>query len=119
MSKHLDMWFEGWRRGDAEMVLGAVTDDFVYDDPIDGRMAKGEFGAYLAELLSSDDESSSETANEGFEAISDVVVQEKDGEETAWGWWKAPPQEGAGLVKARPDGVYLEKVAYYTLPEPF
>jgi hypothetical protein len=95
MSKHLDMWFEGWRRGDAEMVLGAVTDDFVYDDPIDGRMAKGEFGAYLAELLSSDDESSSETANEGFEAISDVVVQEKDGEETAWGWWKAPPQRGS------------------------
>jgi hypothetical protein len=47
-----------------------------------------------------------------------MVREEKDGEETAWGWWKTPTEEGAGLVKAGPDGVRSEKLAYYTRPEP-
>jgi hypothetical protein len=115
MSRHLDMWLEGWRKGDRDVILAAVTDDFVNDDPIDGRFDKVGFAEYLAELLAPD-ESLSGAAAEGFETISDVVVEEKDGEETAWAWWNAPPFEGAGLVKARPDGVYLEKLAYYTLP---
>jgi hypothetical protein len=115
MSKHLDLWLEGWRRGDAAMILESITDDFVYDDPIDGRFTGADFADYLAELFPAD--ADPRVAAEGFETISDIVVVERDGEETAWGWWKAPPFEGAGLVKARPDGVYLEKLAYYTLPE--
>ncbi len=115
MSEHLDRWLEGWRRGDAQMILGAVADDFIYDDPIDGRFGKAEFADYLAELFPP--EAGPPTGAEGFETISDVVVEEKDGEETAWCWWKVPPFEGAGLIKARRDGVYLEKLAYYTLPE--
>ena len=43
MSEHLDAYKEGWRRGDAEMVLRAVADDFVYDDPIDGRFTSVAF----------------------------------------------------------------------------
>ena len=115
MGKHVEMWLEGWRRGDAQMILAATADDFVYDDPIDGRFSRAEFADYLAELFPS--AAGPLSSSEGFETTSDVVVQERDGEETAWGWWKAPPFEGAGLIKARPDGVYLEKVAYYTLPE--
>ena len=57
------------------------------------------------------------SAPEGFEAITDVVTVEEDGEETTWGWWKTlidPMQEGAGLVKARPDGVYLGRITYFS-----
>ena len=108
MGRHVDLWFEGWRKGDARMVLSAVTDDFVHDDPVDGRFTRAEFAAYLEQLFA-------DATPKGFETITDVVRSEKGGEETAWGWWKSlsGPEEGAGLVKARPDGVYMERVAYY------
>jgi hypothetical protein len=114
MGKHVDLWLEGWRKGDAQMVLSAVTDDFVYEDAVDGRFAKAEFAVYLEELFAT------ESTPDGFETITDVVRCEKDGEETTWGWWKtlAGPDEGAGLVKARPDGVYFEHVAYYVSARP-
>jgi hypothetical protein len=96
------------------MILSAVTDDFVHDDPVDGRYTKAEFGSYLEELFAT------ESTPDGYETITDVITHAKDGEETTWGWWRTlgAPCEGAGLVKARPDGVYLERVAYYVAPEP-
>jgi hypothetical protein len=114
MGRHRDLWLEGWRRGDARMILSAVTDDFVHDDAADGRFTRVEFAAYLERLFATG------LTPEGFESITDVVTCEHDGEETTWGWWKtraAPVVEGAGLVKARADGVYLERVTYYTVPE--
>jgi hypothetical protein len=111
MGKHTELWLEGWRRGDAQMILSAITDDFVYEDPVDGRFTRPEFEAYLTEILQTGSPAG------GFEAIDDVVTIEKDGEELTWGWWTTltePGQEGAGLVKARPDGVYLERVTYFT-----
>ena len=112
MGKHTDLLLEGWRKGDAQMILSAITDDFVYEDPVDGRFSGAEFEAYLDEMLGAG------SPEGGFEAITDVVTVEKDGEETTWGWWKTlqgPVQEGAGLVRARSGGVYLERVAYFTL----
>ena len=113
MGKHVDLWLEGWRRGDAEMILSAVTDDFVHEDAVDGCFTGAEFAAYLEGLFATG------CTPEGYETITDVVTLEQDGEETAWGWWRTlgEPFEGAGLVKARPDGVYLERVAYYVTPE--
>lgn len=114
MGRHIDLWLEGWRRGDAAMVMSAVTDDFVHDDPVDGRFTKEEFAAYLEQLFAS------EGTPQGYETIDDVVTVEQDGIETTWGWWRTlgAPREGAGLVKARTDGVYLERVAYHTRLEP-
>ena len=51
MGRHIDLWLEGWRRGDAEMVMSSVADDFIHDDPVDGRFTRDEFAAYLAEPL--------------------------------------------------------------------
>jgi hypothetical protein len=112
MGKHIDLWLEGWRRGDVAMVMSSVTDDFVHDDPVDGRFTRAEFAAYVEELFAT------ECTIEGFETITDVVTFEQDGVETTWGWWTTlrVPLEGAGMVKARSDGVYLERVAYYTRP---
>ncbi len=112
MGRHIDLWLEGWRKGDAQMILSAVTDDFVHEDAQDGRFTKDEFATYLERLFAT------ESTPVGFETITDVVTFEKDGEETTWGWWRtlATPLEGAGLVKARPDGVYSERVAYFAMP---
>jgi hypothetical protein len=83
MNERLDAYKEGWRTGNAAMILQAVADDFVYDDPVDGRFTKVEFGAYLEKLFASDEAASDATGDEGFEAITEGVVQEKDGEVTA------------------------------------
>ena len=116
MSEHLDAYKEGWRRGDAEMILRAVADDFIYDDPIDGRFAKAEFGTYLKELFAGHETGSGASPDEVFESHSEEVTQEKDGEETAWVWFKTATEEGAALKKAGPDGVRLERLAYYSRP---
>ena len=114
MSESLNMYMEGWRKGDAAMILRSLADDFVYDDPAAGRMTRAEFTTHLEGLFGDGAEPSDAAADDGFESIVDVVRQEKDGEWTAWGWWKTGSEEGAGLLKAGPDGVRLEKLAYYT-----
>jgi ketosteroid isomerase-like protein len=113
MNAFVERWLEGWRRGDAAMVLSTVTDDIVHDDAVDGRFTRAEFAAYVERLFAT------ESTPQGFQTITDVVTQEQDGVETTWGWWTtlATPLEGAGMVKARADGVFLERVAYYTRPE--
>jgi hypothetical protein len=115
MGKHFDAYREGWEKGDAAMILGAVADDFVYDDPASGRLTKVEFAAYLEAELGGEGTAGT-NADEQYETISDVVIQEKDGEEMAWAWWKTGSEEGAELVKSGPDGVHLDKLAYYTRP---
>jgi hypothetical protein len=116
MSKYVDMWLEGWRRGDADLVLQSVTDDFVHDDPVDGRFTKSEFEVYLRELFADVEAARAKEEDAVFEVITDVVTAERDGEEITWGWWSVLPYEGAGLVRSRADGVYSERVAYYTRP---
>jgi SnoaL-like domain len=109
MSEHFDRYMEGWTKGDVEMILSACADDFVFDDPIDGRFTKAEFPAYF------------ESLREGVLEITDVVAEEIGGLETAWCWYSLKPQPGAALVsqagaalaKVGRDGVHYQKVAYY------
>ena len=113
LQESLAMFLEGWRTGDAEKILRSIADDFVYDDPVDGRMEGAAFAAYLQELFGTAGSPEDGAGGFGFEDITDIVAQEKDGELTAWGWWKTRSEEGAGLVKVGPQGVRLEKTAYY------
>jgi ketosteroid isomerase-like protein len=113
----LEMWLMGWRAGDAEMILRSVADDFVYDDPVDGRFRKAEFAVYLEEMLASEAPFVTSTGDTVFEEISHVATQQQDGELTAWGWWQTASVEGAGLVRVGPTGVLSEKTAYYSFPQ--
>lgn len=112
----LATFLEGWRTGDAEKILRSIADDFVYDDPVDGRMEGAAFAAYIQELFGTAGSPADDAGGPGFEDITDIVAQEKDGELTAWGWWKTGSEEGAGLVKVGPQGVRLERTAYYARP---
>lgn len=114
MSEYLDAYKEGWRTGDVELIMGALADDFVYDDPVDGRFSRADFRVYLEGLFASEEASSG--AGDTFESHAEEVGLEKDGEETAWVWFKTASAEGAALKKAGPDGVRLERLAYYTRP---
>jgi len=97
---------------------GQAADGVTMNNGLRECDTRTEFGAYLKELFASDEARSGATGGEGFETITESVTQEKDGEVTAWAWWKTQTQEGAGLMKAGPDGVRLERLAYYTRLEP-
>jgi hypothetical protein len=45
---HLGVYAEGWTKGDAEIILRAVTDDYTFDDPNAGTIPKSEFSDYLS-----------------------------------------------------------------------
>jgi hypothetical protein len=100
---------KGWEIRDLDMILDACADDFVYDDPYDGRMTKAQFAAYLRAFPEGDEL-----------VVSHVVLQEARGETTAWGWWAYKrsgetewAQEGADLVRSDADGVHSQRIAYY------
>jgi hypothetical protein len=90
MSKYVDMWLEGWRRGDAALVLRSVTDDFVHDDPVDGRFDKSEFESYLRDLFAEAEAARAKGEDAVFEVITDVVTVERDGEEITVGLVERP-----------------------------
>jgi hypothetical protein len=98
----------GWKDDDLDMILDACADDFVYDDPYDGRMNKAEFADYYR------------TLEDGESSVCDEMVKEAGGEEIHWIWWAWKPtgasewtNEGASLTKAGPNGVHSSRQAYY------
>ena len=45
---HLGTYAEGWTKGDANLILNAVADDYTFDDPNAGKITKSEFTEYLS-----------------------------------------------------------------------
>jgi hypothetical protein len=109
MGGYIDKYYQGWLTGDLDMIQDACAEDFVYDDPVDGRFTTAQFPEYWKDLR-------------GNGKWSDVVVQEADGVETGWCWWHWSPEvdstgegtQGASVMKADADGVHLTRLAYYT-----
>ena len=107
---------KGWESMDAEIMLSAVADNFVLDDPaMPEPVTKATLTAYLAGW----NERTKAAGATGQMEISDIVVQDKDGIRLEWNWWRFPGTdiEGAGLLKVTDDGVVAERVAYYVYPD--
>jgi len=103
----LDKYRRGWADDDLDMLLSGCADDFVYDDPYDGRNTKAKFADYFRGLL-------------GEGGFDEEMTQESDGRATALAWWHWKPegeaectQEGSWLTKADSEGVHSTRVAYY------
>ncbi len=107
MGSHLETFKKGWENDDVDMILSACSDDFVYDDPFDGRFTKAQFADYYRGCV------------EGEVSWSDAV-REPDSRETVWMWWTWKPSgaaegsHGAALIKATADGIHSAKIVYYT-----
>jgi hypothetical protein len=116
----LGRYAEGWTKGDAEMILSAASESFIFDDPNAGAIAREDFAEYLAGLREVVAAARGTGSSETFMEISEVVTQETDGGLTASCWWAIPGTDlqGGGLIKVGNDGVKSERIAYYTkLPE--
>lgn len=101
MNEHFEVYKEGWIKGDLEAVLSACAEDFVYDDPIDGRMDKAQFGAYFRDLT------------EGGLVVTEVIGEKTGDDEMVWCWWSSDNWEGAALAKVGPQGLHWQKITYY------
>ena len=117
---YLGQYAEGWTTGDVKTILGAVTDNYIFDDPNAGKVAKTEFAEYLEGMKNTARSLLGGNLPQPFLAISEVVTQENEGLIDAWVWWEVPGTgiQGGGLIKVGDDGVKSEVITYYTkLPE--
>lgn len=117
---HLGTYAEGWTKGDTELILSALSDDFTLDDPNGGKIQKSEFADYLAGMKETVRSLCDGTLSETFMELTEVITHEEEGLLTAWCWWAIPGTEiqGSGLIKVDSSGVKSEVLTYYTkLPE--
>ncbi len=117
---HLGAYAEGWTNGDADKITGAVSDDFVFDDPNEGKVGKADFANHLAGMKEAVASMRGEVYLGPFMELTEVTTSEDGGVLTAWCWWSVPGTafQGASLIKANDGGVQSEKLAFYTkLPE--
>lgn len=112
----LGRYAEGWTKGDAEMILSAASDSFVFDDPNAGAIARENFAEYLGGLREAVTAIRGSDPGDAFMELSEVVTQEVDGGIAASCWWAIPGTDiqGSGLIKVGDDGVRSERIAYYT-----
>ncbi len=117
---HLGAYAEGWTNGDADKIIGSVSDDYVLDDPNGGKTGKVDFANYLAGMKEAVASMRSDNYSGPFMKLTEVTTREDGGVLTAWCWWSIPGTalQGAGLIKVGDDGVRSEKLTFYTkLPE--
>ncbi len=117
---HLGAYAEGWTNGDADKLIGSLSDGYELDDPNEGKVGKAGFASYLAGMK----EAVASMRGEGYSGplmeLTEVTTREDGGVLTAWCWWSIPGTalQGAGLIKVGDNGVQSEKLTYYTkLPD--
>ena len=113
---YLGLYAGGWAKGDASLILEAVSDDYTFDDPNSGIITKPNFSSYFDELKNTIKQQCDGIIPDPFMELSEVVIDEGEGITTAWCWWAVPGTElkGSGLIKVGVFGVKSEVIAYYT-----
>jgi hypothetical protein len=113
---HLGAYAEGWSKGDAETILKAVSDGFIFDDPNAGKISKSKFAEYMSGMKETVRALRGGNLPDPFMELTEVVTQEEEGVLTAWCWWAVPGTElrGSGLIKIGAEGVNSEIITYYT-----
>ena len=115
-SDQLGVYAEGWTNGDENLILQALTEDYILDDPNIGKISKEKFSDYLNNMKETVKSLNNGSLPEPFMSLSEVVTSEENGIITAWCAWSVPNTEirGAGLIKVNSSGVFSEVLTYYT-----
>ena len=116
---HLNLYAEGWGKGDANIIMKSLDNGFQLDDPNGGMISKSAFLAYFSGFQAQV-QSIRGQSSDPFMEFSEIVTQEEGSVLTAWVWWIVPgtPFQGSGLVKVGDNGILSERLAFYTkLPD--
>ena len=107
-----DLYIQAWYELDANKLIQAVTDDFLFDDPAEpGPIGKADLGDYMRRW----DMRTRRLGADNVWILADEVRQDRDGILTDWEWWELPgsPLKGMALVKTSDQGVLLERITYF------
>ena len=113
---HLGRYAEGWTKGDPDIVLQAITNEYILDDPNVGKISKDEFADYLSEMKATVKTLCNGNLPEPFMELTEVLTSEVNEITTASCAWEIPDTniKGAGLIKINSSGVFSEVLTYYT-----
>ena len=107
-----ELYIQGWYELDADKLIQAVTDDFLFEDPAEpGPIRKADLGDYMRRW----DARTRRLGADNHWILADEVRQDCDGILTDWEWWELPgsPLKGMALVKTNDQGVLLERITYF------
>ena len=107
-----ELYIQGWYELDANKLIQAVTDDFLFDDPAaPAPIGKAALGDYMRRW----DVRTRRLGADNLWILADEVRQDRDGILTDWEWWELPgsPLKGMALVKTSDQGVLLERITYF------
>ena len=119
-SDQLGLYAEGWTNGDANLILQAVTNDYILDDPNVGNISKEKLPNYLDSMKETVKSLRGGSLPKPFMELTEVVTSEENETITAWCAWSVPDTniKGAGLIKVNSSGVFSEVLTYYTTLAP-
>ena len=95
---HLGAYAEGWTNGDADKIMGSVSDGFVLDDPSEGKAGKADMADYLAGMKEAVASMRGEVYLGPFMELTEVTTREDGGVLTAWCWWSIPGMNRSGFA---------------------
>jgi hypothetical protein len=113
--EHLKAYIEGWRTMNVELVLGALADEFTFDDP---ALPDPVTKATMADYMASWEERMRSLSGDWRYENSDAVVHDRDGVLLRWKWWRftGTNLQGSALTKTTDDGMITERIAYFVAP---
>jgi hypothetical protein len=114
-AEHLSAYAQGWTNGDADAIVQAACEDYAFDDPDAGVIAKNQMPGYIAALKENVKSLRGGSVPKPFMELSEIVTHDNQGLITAWCWWAIPGTDlkGGGLIKVGADGVRSEVITYY------
>ncbi len=116
----IDTYLKGWKLGDGELSLSATAEDFYYDDPNTGRIARHHFVEFVNDFKKAAVEMGAELNANPFLDYCDTVIKDDELPATVWCWWQArgTSLQGSAVIKVGEQGVLSERIAYFSrLPD--
>ena len=120
VSEAIKTYLKGWELGDGELSLSATAENFHYDDPNTGRIAREDFIEFVKDFKRAAVELGGEENSSPFLDYTDTVIKDDNLPATVWCWWQArgTPLQGSAVIKVSEEGVISERIAYFSrLPD--
>ena len=108
----------GWSKLNEHIIRSAVADEFLWDDPEEGRIQKKGLGTLVPKLKNKIDALRHGSKSTPYLTLSDLVIDRNRSITTIWACFAVPATEIEGMtqIRVRDNGVISERRAYRTLP---
>lgn len=115
MSKRVDFrknYMQGWYQMDADLLLAATANDFVFDDPVEPEPVQREM---LISYMQRWDKRTRALGADNKWILTHEMRNDKNGILIDWEWWEVvgTDLQGAALVLTSDEGVFLERITYF------